>query len=139
MSRRCGGDRGGVTTELVLVTPILLVLLTFVVFAGRMATARGRVIDASRDAARAASIERSPGQAQQAARQAAEATLADKSVTCRPMHLASDVSRFRPGGEVAVTVRCQIRLSDLSLLAIPGSRTFESTSVEVVDTFRGTG
>src|SRR3546814_12672123 len=53
MRARLSGDRGGVTTELVLVTPILLVLLMFIVFAGRIATATGQVINASRDAPRA--------------------------------------------------------------------------------------
>src|SRR3546814_1184124 len=106
----------------------------FIVFAGRMATAKGRVINASRDAARAASIERSAGAAQHEAVAADEATLADKSVTCRPLQVDVDTSSFGAGGEVAVTVHCEIELADLSLLAIPGSRTFESTSVEVVDT-----
>src|SRR3546814_7643372 len=97
----------------------------FIVFAGRMATAKGRVINASRDAARAASIERSAGAAQHEAVAAAEATLADKSVTCRPLQVDVDTSSFGAGGEVAVTVHCEIELADLSLLAIPGSRTFE--------------
>lgn len=137
--RRASGDRGGVTTELVLLTPLLLVMLLFIVFAGRMATARGRVINASRDAARAASIARSPSAAEQAAHEAAEATLADKSITCRPLVVDPDVRRFEPGGEVSVTVRCTIELGDLTLLEIPGERSFESTSVEVIDTFRGAG
>ena len=113
-------------------------LLLFIVFAGRMASSRGRVINASRDAARAASIERSPSAARAAAQDAAEATLADKDVTCVGLDVETDISDFAPGGSVTVTITCDLDLGDLSLLAIPGQRTFESTSVEVIDTFRGT-
>src|SRR3546814_11736962 len=104
MRARLSGDRGGVTTELVLVTPILLVLLMFIVFAGRMATAKGRVINASRDAARAASIERSAGAAQHEAVAADEATLAEKSVTSRPLQRDVDPASCGARGAVRSAV-----------------------------------
>lgn len=135
MTARLRGDAGGATTELVLLTPVLIVMLLFIVLAGRMATARGRVVSASRDAARAASIERSPSAARAAAEASAQAALADKHVSCQSMEVRTDVTEFSPGGEVAVTVRCSISLADLSLLALPGDRTFEATSVEVIDVY----
>src|SRR3546814_12974469 len=109
----------------------------FIVFAGRMATAKGRVINASRDAARAASIERSAGAAQHEAVAAAEATLADKSVTCRPLQVDVDTSSFGAGGEVAVTVHAEIALADPPLLAIPGSPPFRSTPPRRLHPVRG--
>lgn len=130
-------ESGGATTELVLVTPLLIVLLLFVVFAGRMATSRGRVIDAAGAAARAASIERSPDAARQAAEDIVDARLADKNVSCSSLRVDTDTTRFEPGGEVSVTVRCTIELDDLTLLAVPGDRVFESTAVEVIDFYRG--
>ena len=48
--------RGSASLELVLVTPVVLLLLLFVVCAGRLAEARADVDRAARDAARAASI-----------------------------------------------------------------------------------
>ena len=47
------------TVEFVLVAPLLLVLVLFLVLAGRVVEAHGQVDGAARDAARAASIARS--------------------------------------------------------------------------------
>jgi Flp pilus assembly protein TadG len=121
-----------VATELVLLTPVFIVLLLFVALAGRIVTARGDVVGASRDAARAASVARSPAAAERDAREAASALL-----SCETLQVDVDTSSFRPGGRVAVSIDCGIRLEDLSLLRIPGTRTVSSTSVEVVDRYRG--
>ena len=56
--RRFGGDRGSVSTEMVIVAPIALALLCLVALVGRTASAREAVDSAARDAARAASFER---------------------------------------------------------------------------------
>jgi Flp pilus assembly protein TadG len=126
-----------VSTELVLLTPLFIVLLLFVALAGRIVTARSDVVGASRDAARAASIARSAPAAERDARAAAEATLAERSLSCSPLQVDVDTSGFEPGGTVAVEISCGIPLRDLALLRIPGSRTVESRSVEVVDRYRG--
>ena len=69
------------TVEFVLVAPLLLVLMLFLVFAGRVVEAHGQIDGAARDAARAASIARSPGAAQAAADQAVSA---DVNGWCSP-------------------------------------------------------
>lgn len=130
-------ERGAVTTELVLVTPLVLVMLLFAVFAGRVAGARNDVVGAARDAARAASLSRTTAGARPAAEEAAAATLDDQEVTCEGSPRVSvDVADFVPGGTVAVEVACAIRLADLSLLGINGSRTVTARAVEVVDRYR---
>src|SRR3546814_16863526 len=58
---RLSGARGGVTTELVLVTPTLLLLPLLIVFAGRLAPPKGRVTKPPRDSARAAPNGRASG------------------------------------------------------------------------------
>lgn len=130
-------ERGAVTTELVLITPVLLLFLLFAVYAGRVAGARNDVVGAARDAARAASLVATGSLALPAAERAAEATLADQKVTCAGGPVVSaDVSGFRPGGTVRVEVRCAINLADLALLGISGNRIVSAETVEVIDRYR---
>jgi len=134
---RLTGDVGSVTTETVIVTPIAVVLLCLIAFVGRTASARGQVDDAARDAARAASLEREAGSALAAAQMTAATSLASNGATCAATDVVVDTAAFTPGGRVAVTVRCDIALSDLGLLGVSGTRTVTSTRVSVVDQYRG--
>src|SRR5437868_14568837 len=56
-------DRGSVTLELTIFAPALIIMLLFVVAAGRIAQAHQAVEAAARDAARQASIARDPSTA----------------------------------------------------------------------------
>lgn len=131
-------EHGSAAVELVLVTPLLIVLLLFVAFGGRMVMARGDIDAAARDAARAASLARSPATAEQAARQAADAALAARQAPCGQLDVQVDTSRFQAGGTVAVTVTCHLSLADLALLAVPGTRPMTGHAVAPVDAYRGT-
>src|SRR3954468_20752445 len=108
MSTRTKSDRGSASMELVLITPVVLVLLLFVVAGGRLVLARERVDAAARDAARAGTIARSAPTAQADARRAADDRLAEAGVTCRTLDLNVDVTDFRPGGTVATTISCTV-------------------------------
>ena len=130
-------ERGSATLELVLLTPLLLLMLLFVVFLGRMGQARNDVDRAARDAARAASIARSPLDADAAGRAAAADTLQSGGVSCRQMDVTVDTSRFAAGGDVAATVSCTVDLADVAELTVPGSRTMTASFTEPIDTFRG--
>ena len=132
-------DRGSASVELVLVTPVVVALLLFVVFVGRVAQARADVERAARDAARAASIARTSEAARTQGETAARATLASGGVACQRLDVAIDVAQFRAGGTVDATITCTIGLGDLALLGVPGSRTVTSTFSEPVDTYRGIG
>ena len=136
MNRR-HGENGSITTEIVIITPIAIVLLCLVAFVGRTATAREQVDEAARDAARSASLERDTETAWSAAHDAATASLTGGGFSCASTRVDVDTSQFQPGGQVAVTVRCDIPLSDLGLLGLSGSRAVESRSVSVVDQYRG--
>ena len=131
-------ERGGVTVELVLVTPLLLALALFAVLAGRLTEARAEVDGAARDAARAASIARDPAAARAAAHASATATLAERHLTCRALKVRTDTGAFRAGGHVAVQLACTVDLGDLSLLRVPGTRTIQTRFVAPLDTFRET-
>jgi Flp pilus assembly protein TadG len=122
--------------ELTLLTPLLVALLLFIVVVGRFAEARFEVDDAARDAARAASLGRSPDEARSMAEQAAAATLDAGGVACRAMTVDVDLSDFRPGGNVAADVACVVDLADVGLIRLPGAKTLAASSVAVVDIFR---
>ena len=130
-------ETGAATTELALITPALIAFLLLVALGGRLVLAGGDVEGASRDAARAASIERDDGAAEPAAAAAAAATLAGRGVTCRRLDVSADTSDFRAGGSVTVDVSCEVSLTSLSLLRVPGSRTEKASATETIDVFRG--
>lgn len=129
---------GSMSLELVLMTPVLLVLLLLVVAGGRLAQARGDVDGAARDAARAASLARDPVTAESVARAAARFRLREGGVTCRQLDLEVDTGSFVPDGFVTATVSCAVDLGDLTGLRLPASRVMTSTFAEPLDAFRGT-
>jgi TadE-like protein len=133
------GECGTSVVELTIITPLLVMFILFVVLLGRLVTAQGRVDGAARDAARAASLSRSAAGARAAATSSAVVNLGDGRVSCRQFRISADTSAFRPGGSVAVELRCTVALSDLSLLRLPGSRTVQARYVAPVDRFREVG
>ncbi|HEU0089846.1 MAG TPA: TadE family protein [Pseudonocardiaceae bacterium] len=135
---RIGGEeRGSVAAELALLVPALVTLLLFVVFCGRLAEARLRVEDAAHQAARAATIARSAGQASTDAEATARAALGHRRMSCQHLTVETPLAGYRPGSAVSVTVTCQVALSDLALLAIPATVPVSATSESVVDRWRG--
>ena len=123
-------------TELVLLTPLLIVLLLFVVALGRLAGARINVDGAAAQAARAASIATTPAGATAEARQTAVAALGSDHVTCASLEVATNTARFAPGGSVTVTLTCAVALSDLTGLRLPASEQVASSATSVIDTYR---
>lgn len=132
-------DRGSVAVETAVIAPALVALLLLVVFAGRVSQAEGDVRRAASEAARAASLEQSPDAATEAAEATAAANLATSGVGCGSLTTTVDTSSFQPGGTVTVSVRCVASMADVSLLGVPGERTFEARSIEVIDRYRSTG
>lgn len=130
-------DDGSVTAELVLLAPVLLLLMAFVVMTGRIGEVRGAVVHGAHQAARAASLRADAAQAETNAQAVAAANLAQLDVTCSDLTVSVDTTRFHRGGDVAVTVRCAVDLSDLGFAGLPGSRTVEARAVEVIDSWRG--
>ncbi|MEJ5914819.1 TadE/TadG family type IV pilus assembly protein [Pseudokineococcus sp. 1T1Z-3] len=136
--RRTGddaGDRGSMSAEVVLVAPLLVLLVVLVLAMGRVALLQGDVDSAARDAARAASFERTP-QAAGAAAQAALDAVATPDYVCEP---ATTGGRFAPGGLVEVTVRCTVPMRTLAGLGLGPSLTLEATGAAPLETYRRTG
>jgi len=129
-------ESGSVATELVLLTPLLLLMLLFVVALGRTVSARMEVDGAAAQAARAASIARDPATATAMAQQAVTTALGSDHVTCANLTVTTDTADFEPGRQVAVTVACTVDLADLVGLRLPASQSLSSTSTSVTDVYR---
>jgi Flp pilus assembly protein TadG len=130
-------ERGSAAVEMVLIAPLLILVLLFVLFCGRLAHARLRVDDAAHQAARAASLTRDPASAAAAATAAAGDALRSSGASCATHSASVDTTAFRPGGAVTVTVSCTIEVGDLSGLHLPGHVVQTASSTSVVDAFRG--
>ena len=129
-------EAGSVATELVLLTPLLILMLLFVVALGRTVSARLDVDGAAAQAARAASIARDPSTATAMAQETATTALGSDGVTCGHLTVTTDTAQFARGGQVAVTVTCSVGLSDLTGLRLPASESVSSTATSVIDVYR---
>ncbi len=138
--RASRGERGSAAIELVLLIPALMVLVLFAVAGGRVAIAHGSVEQAAADAARAASIARTAGEAQASAAEAARATLANQGLSCTSLTVTLDTSGFAtPVGtpaSVAATVSCTVRISDLAVPGLPDP-VVRATVTSPLDVYRG--
>jgi Flp pilus assembly protein TadG len=133
-------DRGDAALELIILAPVLLALIALVIAAGRSSVARGSVDAAARDAARQASLARSPGEARIAAELSAQAALRQDGLDCTPAVSVDTVGFSVPLGhpaEVSATVSCQVPLSDLVVPGLPGSVTLSYTFSSPLDPYRG--
>lgn len=130
-------DRGSSVIGLTILTPIVVMLLFFVVAAGRLGVIESKLTTAARSAARAASQHRSVAAAQAAATTTAEGVLGQLKVGCErgPRVIVHEMD-LSPGGKVEIQVSCAVKLSDFTLLSVPGSRTVSTNSVSVVDIYR---
>ncbi|MCI3928828.1 TadE/TadG family type IV pilus assembly protein [Streptomyces sp. AN091965] len=135
-SRRA--DVGSATVELVLVIPMLVLLLWFLVFCGRMTDSRLRIEDVAHQAARAASLQRTASAAASHARTTAAAGLSQAGVTCQALTVETSGS-VQPGDTITTTVACRVELHDLALLQVPGTQMLRASFAVPVDTYRSVG
>jgi Flp pilus assembly protein TadG len=135
-SRSSRRRQGGVATlEMSLLMLPVLLLAELGVAGGRYAQAQAY---ATYSAARAASLAADPDEAQLDAQSAAQTSVQGAGTACSGVTASTNVSDFVPGGNVTVTVTCQVSYSDLLLLPLPGSVTVTGTAVSPVDLFRVT-
>lgn len=128
-------DRGGMSLELVLMTPIFVAFLMLLAGVGRMVDAQSQIDGAARDAVRAASIARSAGDAGRLADIAGTASLREHNWCQGGPQVVTDVGEWGAGGRVSVAVRCTVDLGDLSFIGLPGTKSFTGTAVAPIDTY----
>ncbi len=136
---RVRDDRGSVAVEVAVVAPAFVFLMLLVTFAGRVAEADGNMTRAASEAARAASLRQHPPDATADAETVAAANLSAAGIECVDLVVVVDTSDFAPGGTVTVELSCSTSMADVTLLGVPGTRTFTSAATEVIDRYRGNG
>jgi Flp pilus assembly protein TadG len=136
---RHSSQRGSMAIELVLLTPLLVGFTLLVVAGGRFVGRQSDVDSAARDAARAASIERTEGSALAVAQTVADASLPD-GATCQPAEVVTNwpLPGSSQAGSVRVTITCDVSYSGLGFIGLPGSATLKGTSVAPLDQYRRT-
>jgi len=140
LRRRAGAEDGNAALELLILAPVILALIGLVIAAGRTSVAQGSVDAAARDAARQASISLSPAAARQAALSSANAALRADGLHCKPVVRLDLLNGFdTPLGQpaqVSASVSCTVRLSDLLVPGIPGSRRLTASFTSPLDPYR---
>lgn len=122
-------DRGDMAIEAAVVAPVLLFLMfAGLLVAGRSLQARNQAESAAQEAARAASLEQTPGAAVAAGQRALDSNVSDTTGMDCTATIAAPT--LEPGSVVEVQVTCDAQL-------VVGRRaTFVATAYEVVDTYR---
>jgi Flp pilus assembly protein TadG len=129
--------------EAVILFPALIMVLLLVIAFGRISSADNAVDTAARNAARAASLERTGGAASSAGARVARSVLGQQGLQCTATSVSISTGGFSASlGEPAsttATVRCIVRLSDIGLPGLPGSQTLTSSFTSSRDSARQRG
>lgn len=145
--RRAGarrGDEGSVAVEAAVLGPVLVLFILVIAAFGRVAVAHQAVDAAAAQAARAASIARTPAEASGSAQDAAAATLDDEHLECLAVDVDVDVTGFAaPVGQpasVGAAVTCVVNLADLvGVPGLPGTIVVSGEVRSPLDTYRERG
>lgn len=129
-------QRGSLSVEVVLLTPILVGCILTIAGGARYVDARNQVASAAHVAARAASLTAGPESATEAGLEAARNALADRGRACTSLDVSIDTHAFVPGGAVSATVTCTADLSDVVGFGLPGSRTFTTRASVPIELHR---
>ncbi|MCK2221274.1 pilus assembly protein [Actinomadura sp. ATCC 31491] len=125
-----GAERGSMAVETVMLAPVFLLFLMFLAGAGVLVESQGRVNGAARDAARAASVQRTFDEAEGAAEAIATGTLTGP---CGSPQVSLDGSRWQEGGRVEAVVTCRL---DLGFLGFGATKELTGTAVVPLEQFR---
>ena len=125
---------GSVTVEMVLLTPVLMVLILFGVYSGRASESSIQVRHAADQAARGAS-KVSSARIESTASQVAERVLVGESTSCIDFSVRTSLVVQGGNNAVRVEVSCTINSQGLSLLGVT-QRRVTASSTEVLDRWR---
>ncbi|NWL10370.1 hypothetical protein DM793_03505 [Paenarthrobacter nitroguajacolicus] len=133
-------EEGSSSVSFVIIAPAIVLVIGFLIFAGRVSVAGNVVESSAAAAARDASLARTEAGARANASEAALRVMTQQGVNCSSLNVDIDTSGLRvPLGEVGTvkaTVTCQANLSDIGIPGIPGTKTLTSTASSPVDAFR---
>lgn len=133
-------DEGSMSVELVLLAPVIVLIILFLVAAGRIALASNAAESAAIAAAREASLSRTTSQAQTDANTAAQTSMSQSGYACMTLDVKIDDAGLNvPLGQVGTvsgTITCTLNLSDVTLPGLPGSWTITRSAQSPVDAYR---
>lgn len=131
-------ERGVVTTELVIVMPILIAFLFLLLAAGRLVDARSDIVGAAHDAARIASLQTNADDAEAQARLAARDTVSGERLNCvgGPRVTTTPYPAFERGADIHVVVTCTVDTRDLTGVGLPVRVTLTGEAWERIDAYR---
>jgi hypothetical protein len=133
-----GRERGSLSLEAVLLMPVVTAFFLFAVAAGIREQDQGTFDLAVQAAARAASLDRNPGDAVNAATTAADTVLQSEDLQCSNLQVAPPVRQAGAYDDyLKVSASCDLSL-DIGL-PFPIRTTVTSDFASVVDTYRGQG
>ena len=138
-SLRVRSDTGSLTVELVVLTPIIMIVVLASLIFGRVTEARQQVVEAARAGAEAAAVLPTVGTAQWVGSINAVIDLIGRTHTCAHSVITIDTSHFVPGGWVTAHVSCLVLLSDIGFPGLPGSTTVSASATAPLDPYRSAG
>jgi Flp pilus assembly protein TadG len=133
MRAGAAGDRGSLSVEYVIITPLLFLVFALIYVFGRIAQVDGVLDAGTRDAARVATQAPSYAQAQQAAERVVREEVGTGSSKCSDTLDVSVSNNFSPGATITVRATCSYPVSDAGLPGAPGTLTVTSQFSSVLD------
>jgi Flp pilus assembly protein TadG len=127
-------QRGSLAVEVILVVPVLMMMVMFIVFVGRVQSASMTVRHAADVGARSGSIAHSADAQRRAYVRAAD-ELSRAHHVCESSRVNTEMRSVNGEMMVVAMTQCVVRTSGLSFLGISGP-TVRGTSMEVIDHFR---
>jgi Flp pilus assembly protein TadG len=128
-------DRGSLTVELIVLTPVFVLFVLVALAFGRFELARQQAVAGARAAADAAAVAGSSARAQQGAVAAAMPVLRSNH-SCTDPHIVVESQSLSPGTMVKVSVSCRIDFADLLVPGFPGSTTVRAVQTAPIDPYR---
>jgi hypothetical protein len=123
--------------EVVLLTPLLIVLLALIVAAGRLITIRSAVEAVAREAARSASQASSADAAFDIANARGQEVASEQTLDPSRMDVNAEIGDFTRGSPMTVRVLYLVRLDDLPAFGLfPGSFELSARHVEIVERYK---
>ena len=134
-SRHSRTEEGSAAVEMVIVTPVLMLIAMAAIGLGQIEQADLAAQIAAGAAVRAATLARTP---QQAVADATRMATVGGSSCPRPS-VTIDTASFRPGGTVTVAVACHPSLAQLTGLGLPGTLSIKERVTDGIDPWRAAG
>lgn len=130
-------EDGSAAVELVMMAPVLLVVISVIVAAGRVTSTKSAIEAVAREAARAASQSRTAQDAQAEGHSRGIEAAQNLGLDEARLELSIDTGSFARGAPLVVEATYEVSLSDVPGLGLlPGRFTVAARQVETVERFK---